>query len=197
MNDKIRIFRNKENRLFVSGLDLHNALNCKTPYRKWFRVMYRLCGIEGLDYFSVEKPVYSFDGRLMPQKQHEHYLSMKMAKTVCLFQPKEACQRCLKQLERTSTELEKPRSADWKADGSRENVGLLAMKNDALQGKVRQLEEENSRLRMKADFFDALFPDGIETLTPGVYVCHTDNSILFHGGRLRMQDANKPADTLC
>ena len=189
MNGKIRVFRNKENQPFVSGLDLHNALKCQTPYRKWFRRFYNLCGVEGSDYFPIEKQVFSFDGRLMPQKQHEHYLSIPMAKRVCLFQPRGTVLKCLGQLDKISDDWAKGLYVDRRPDNLQDNIGLLRMKNDALRGEVQRLEEENRRLRVKADFFDALFPAGIRMPLPGVYVCRTD----LNDGRLNMQGNGKPA----
>ena len=196
MNGKIRIFQNKENQIFVSGLDLHMALNCQTPYRKWFRSYYKLCGVEGIDYFSVPKHVYSYDGRLMPQKQHEHYLSIRMAKCVCLFQPGEISMECYNYLQMISDEWEKKQLSHPKQNIPESQAEKLEKENLTLRDKVRHLEEENFRLHVKADFFDALFPAGIEIPLPGILMCRTDHGNIFYDMRLKMQNSGKPANVV-
>ncbi len=200
MNGKIRIFHNKENQIFVSGLDLHRALNCQTPYRKWFRSYYKLCGVEGTDYFSIPKCVYSYDGRLMPQKQHEHYLSIRMAKCVCLFQPGEISMECYDYLQTIADEWEKkqlsPPKQNPRQNVPENHVEKLEKEKQTLRDKVRRLEEENYRLHVKADFFDALFPAGIEMPMPGVLACRTDHGNIFYDMRLKMQNSGKPANTV-
>lgn len=195
MNSKIRVFE-KENQIFVSGLDLHRALNCQTPYRKWFRRIYKLCGVEGTDYFSIQKPVYSFDDRLMPQKQHEHYLSIRMAKCVCLFQPGAISKECYEYLQMVSDAWKKWLLAHPKKSALESQAEKLEKENQALRERVRRLETENYRLRMKADFFDALFPAGIEMPMPGVVVCRTDKGSIFYDMRMKMQNSGSTMSTV-
>lgn len=192
MNGKFRFFHNKKNQLFVSGLELHRALKCQTPYRKWFCSNYRLCGVEGTDYVSTPKRVYSFDGRLMPQKQHDHYVSINMAKCVCLLQASEAGKECYDYLQMVSDSWKKWTLAHSKQNAPESQAEKLEKENRALHEKVRRLEEENYRLHVKADFFDALFPAGIEMPMPGVLACHTDHGNIFYDMRLKTQNSGKP-----
>ena len=82
----------------VSGRMLHRALEIKTPYRKWFP---RICDQneyeEGVDYVTVDKKVHRVDGILMPQDLHDHWLTVDMAKEICLQQHSEIGRRIRKQ----------------------------------------------------------------------------------------------------
>ena len=83
----------------VSGRMLHRALEIKTPYRKWFpRICMQNDYAEGEDYVTSDKKVRRADGIHMPYDLHDHWLTLDMAKEICLMQHSEIGKRLRKQL---------------------------------------------------------------------------------------------------
>ena len=77
----------QENPSYVSGRMLHQALQIKTPYRKWFpRVCIQNEYEEGEDYVTSDKIVRRADGVPMPYDLHNHWLTLDAAKEICLTQ---------------------------------------------------------------------------------------------------------------
>lgn len=70
---------------YVSGRDLHMFLEINTSYSKWFNRMCEYGFVENVDYFTVSKKVLREDGRVMPQTQFEHDLTIEMAKQLCML----------------------------------------------------------------------------------------------------------------
>ena len=92
MNDLIEFQYqyDKNNRPLISGLMLHQALGIKTPYRKWFP---RICEgryVAGVDYVTSDIFVRRADGALMPNPLHDHWITLDMAKEICMMQDSEA-----------------------------------------------------------------------------------------------------------
>lgn len=92
MNDLIEFQYqyDKNNRPLISGLMLHQALGIKTPYRKWFP---RVCEgryVAGVDYVTSDIFVRRTDGALMPNPLHDHWITLDMAKEICMMQDSEA-----------------------------------------------------------------------------------------------------------
>lgn len=75
----------KNDEQYVSGRDLHMFLEINTPYSKWFNRMCEYGFVESVDYFTMDKKVLREDGRVMPQTQFEHDLTIEMAKQLCML----------------------------------------------------------------------------------------------------------------
>lgn len=75
----------KNDEQYVSGRDLHMFLEINTPYSKWFNRMCEYGFVENVDYFTMDKKVLREDGRVMPQTQFEHDLTIEMAKQLCML----------------------------------------------------------------------------------------------------------------
>lgn len=85
MNDLIHVSY-ADNTPTVSGRDLHEALGIETPYHKWFPRMCEYGFAENEDYVTEDKKVRRADGTEMPQTQHDHQLTISMAKELCMIQ---------------------------------------------------------------------------------------------------------------
>lgn len=75
----------KNDEQYVSGRYLHMFLEINTPYSKWFNRMCEYGFVENVDYFTMDKKVLREDGRVMPQTQFEHDLTIEMAKQLCML----------------------------------------------------------------------------------------------------------------
>lgn len=64
----------------VSGRELHEALEIKTPYKKWFDRMCEYGFAEGTDFFTIWGK--STGGR----PATDHQLTIHMAKMICMLQ---------------------------------------------------------------------------------------------------------------
>ncbi len=91
MNDLIEFqYRyDRNNRPLVSGLMLHQALEIKTPYRKWFPRIVDGRYVAGEDYETSDIFVRRADGTVMPNPLHDHWITIDMAKEICMMQDSE------------------------------------------------------------------------------------------------------------
>lgn len=94
MNELIKINTSNPDRPTVLGRDLHEALGVETPYSKWFSRMAEYGFAEGDDFVTVDKNVLRADGSPMPQIQHDHQLTIPMAKEICMLQRTEKGKEC-------------------------------------------------------------------------------------------------------
>ena len=78
MNELISVNYDSE-RPTVLGRELHDMLEVKTPYAKWFSRMCEYGFTDGTDYVTVDKKVLRADGAEMPQTQSDHQLTIPMA----------------------------------------------------------------------------------------------------------------------
>ena len=70
----------------ISGRELHMFLEVATPYHKWFPRMCEYGFSENVDYSTMDKNVRRADGALMPQTQHDHLMTVDMAKEISMLQ---------------------------------------------------------------------------------------------------------------
>lgn len=158
----IAIIQQDTDRPTISGRELHAKLEIDTPYHKWFPRMCEYGFTEGQDYFTEDKIVRRADGTAMPQTQHDHQLTIDMAKEICMLQRSEqgkAVRRYLLDLER---QWNTPEAVMSRA---------LRMADDKLArltGEMQQLRAVNSDLTVqmqiaqpKADYFDSLIEHGV------------------------------------
>ena len=93
MNELISVNYDSE-RPTVLGRELHDMLEVKTPYAKWFSRMCEYGFTDGTDYVTVDKKVLRADGAEMPQTQSDHQLTIPMAKEICMLQRTERGKEC-------------------------------------------------------------------------------------------------------
>lgn len=85
MNELIKINYDSD-RPTVSGRDLHEALEVKTPYTQWFERMKSYGFSENQDFSTFHKKVRRADGVEMPNDLTDHQLTIPMAKELCMLQ---------------------------------------------------------------------------------------------------------------
>lgn len=94
MNELIKVDYTNSTRPTVLGRDLHEMLEVETPYSKWFPRMCEYGFEENKDFATVDKNVLRADGSVMPQIQHDHQLTIAMAKELCMLQRTEKGKQC-------------------------------------------------------------------------------------------------------
>lgn len=159
MNKLIPIDYANPERPTVSGRELHEFLKIETPYAKWFGRMIEYGFTEGEDFATVDKNVLRADGTQMPQIQHDHQLTIPMAKELCMLQRNERGKQARKYFIAVEEQWNSPEAVMRRAV-------LIADK------KVKMLQSEKQELTTQ-----------VEELTPkGVFadaVCSSENSILI------------------
>ena len=125
MNTEIIKVNYESERPTVMGRDLYEALQIATPYHKWFPRMCEYGFIENTDFVTVDKNVRRADGVEMPQMQHDHQMTIDMAKEICMIQRTDAGKKCRQYF----LNLE----AAW---NSPETFSCIALKSSKLSGKM-------------------------------------------------------------
>ena len=134
----------------VSGRALHDALEVKTPYSKWFPRMAEYGFTEGSDYATVDKIVRRADGAEMPQTQHDHQLTLDMAKELCMIQRTDKGKECRQYFLAVERQWNSPEAIMARA---------LQMANHQLEdakSQVKLLEEQSARDKPKVVFADSV-----------------------------------------
>ncbi|WP_407346366.1 ORF6C domain-containing protein [Lactococcus petauri] len=82
MNQLITITQNENNDQVVSGRELHNFLEVKTPYHIWFERMAEYGFTENVDFIGFEQKSSKLGGR----PSVDHALKLDMAKEISMIQ---------------------------------------------------------------------------------------------------------------
>jgi anti-repressor protein len=82
MNQLITITQNENNDQVVSGRELHEFLEVKTPYHIWFERMAEYGFTENVDFIGFEQKSSKLGGR----PSVDHALKIDMAKEISMIQ---------------------------------------------------------------------------------------------------------------
>lgn len=149
MNELIKINYDSD-RPTVLGRDLHEALEVGTPYSKWFSRMCEYGFTENTDYLTIDKNVLRTDGSIMPQKQHDHQLTIEMAKEICMIQRSEKGKQCRQYFIAIEEQFNNPQAIMARA------LRVADEELKRLHITVSQLTVDNQIMKPKADYFDEL-----------------------------------------
>lgn len=87
MQEFIKINMTNAQQPTVSGRELHQALEIKTDYRKWFPRMCEYGFTEGGDFNPVKNVRVQMEGnRAVEREVDDHQLTIDMAKELCMIQ---------------------------------------------------------------------------------------------------------------
>jgi anti-repressor protein len=176
----------------VSGRALHAALEVKTPYSKWFPRMTEYGFTEGSDFATVDKIVRRADGVEMPQTQHDHQLTLDMAKELCMIQRTDKGKECRQYFIAAERQWNSPEAVMARA---------LQLANRTLEeatGRVKRLEAKVEADKPKVLFADSvaassssclvgdlakiLRQNGVETGQKRLFQTLRDDGFLMKGG---------------
>lgn len=156
MNNLITINYETSDRPTVMGRQLHEALEVKTEYKKWFERMAEYGFSENEDFVKVtQKCLTSSTG----QNMTDHQLTIPMAKEICMLQRSEKG----KQFRQYFIKVEEA----W---NSPEMVMGRALK--IAQRQLEQIKTENYELtaKIEADKPRVLFADAVSTANTSILV---------------------------
>lgn len=150
MENLIQINYGDADRPTVSGRELHEALEVKTPYTQWFDRMCEYGFSESDDFTTVHKNVIRADGATMPQMQVEHNLTIPMAKEICMLQRTDKGKEIRRYFIAVEEQWNSPDAIMARA------LQLSNAKLKQLQITVSELTVENQIMKPKAEYFDEL-----------------------------------------
>lgn len=134
----------------VLGRDLHAFLEVETPYHKWFPRMCEYGFVENADYATVDKNVLRVDGSKMPQTQHDHQLTIPMAKEIAMLQRTERGKMARQYFLRIEEQWNMPEAVMARA------LKLAEKHLEELKHLNYELAVKNEIMEPKADYFDEL-----------------------------------------
>lgn len=151
LSNLIPISYDNPERPTVSGRELHDFLKIETPYAKWFgRMVEGGFFTEGEDFATVDKNVLRADGTQMPQIQHDHQLTIPMAKELCMIQRNERGKQARQYFLAIEAQWNSPEAVMRRA------VLIAQRQNDQLKAANRQLLAENNDLKPDAEYARAV-----------------------------------------
>ncbi|MGM0863407.1 MAG: phage antirepressor KilAC domain-containing protein [Bacillota bacterium] len=83
MNRQIETIQNENGEILVSGREIHEFLEVKTEYRKWFGRMSEYGFEENIDFVRVTQKCQTLGG---VQEQVDHHIKVDMAKEISMIQ---------------------------------------------------------------------------------------------------------------
>lgn len=143
----------------VSGRELHEFLDSKTPYTQWFDRMIEYGFTEGKDFVLVSQKCETNNPKNPYTTRTDHQLTIPMAKELCMLQRNERGKLARRYFLAVEEQWNSPEAVMRRA------VLLADKKVKLLQSEKRELAAQVEDLTPKATFADA--------------VCSSDNSILI------------------
>ena len=128
----------------ISARELHEKLNVRSKYADWFKNIVAYGFIEGTDFNTVSKNLEN-GGRTI-----EHYISMDMAKQICMIQRTPEG----KEIRQYLIDLEKA----WNTP-EQIMARALTIAQQTIEKRnfvIKKLEEDTERMRPKEEFYDAV-----------------------------------------
>jgi anti-repressor protein len=188
MSDLIAITYDSD-RPTVSGRALHDALEVKTEYKKWFQRMTEYGFTDGSDFQRVTQKCPTPGGE---QNMTDHQLTLDMAKELCMIQRTERGKECREYFIAAERQWNSPEAVMARA---------LQLANRTLEeatGRVKRLEAKVEADKPKVLFADSvaassssclvgdlakiLRQNGVETGQKRLFQTLRDDGFLMKGG---------------
>ena len=180
MNDLIKINHDSSDRPTVMGRELHEALEIKTPYTKWFSRMCEYGFAENSDFILVRQNCQTNNPKNPTTTIEDHQLTIDMAKELCMIQRSEVGRKCRQYF----IEVEK----QW---NSPEAVMDRALKY--ADQKIKQLEQERANAPISIYQHDTLRK---EIVVKAIDLCGSGRVYSDIGVDIRMAIEKKLLKTL-
>jgi anti-repressor protein len=150
MNELISI-QYENNRPTVLGRELHEALEVKTPYDKWFPRMSEYGFEEGLDFSTFLSE--STGGR--PALNHQ--LTIDMAKELCMIQRTDKGKECRRYFLEVEKRWNSPEAIMARAlQFANQQLSEVRQHNQLLEGTVAIQRQQIIEMKPKASYYDVV-----------------------------------------
>ena len=156
MNELVRISYDSEQPT-VSGRDLHQTLQVKTPYTQWFDRMKDYGFSENSDFVTVHKNVIRVDGTKMPQQHYEHQLTIDMAKEICMIQRSAIGRKCRQYFLELEKAWNSPEAIMARAlQFADSQLALMRSQNTELADTVAIQNQQIIEMKPKVSYYDVV-----------------------------------------
>lgn len=156
MNELVKINYSGGDRPTVSGRELHQALQIKTPYLKWFPRMSEYGFVEGID-FNLDKnvQVQIEGGRSVSRDFLDHQLTINMAKELCMIQRSDIGKQVRRYFLQVEAAWNSPDTIMARAlQFANDRLALLTQQNAELTGTIAVQSQQIAELQPKASYYD-------------------------------------------
>ena len=156
MNELVRISYDSEQPT-VSGRDLHQTLQVKTPYTQWFDRMKDYGFSENSDFVTVHKNVIRVDGTKMPQQHYDHQMSIDMAKEICMIQRSAIGRKCRQYFLELEKAWNSPEAIMARAlQFADSQLALMRSQNTELSDTVAIQNQQIIEMKPKVSYYDVV-----------------------------------------
>lgn len=201
MNDLIKVNYTESEQPTVSGRELHEALEVKTEYKKWFERMTEYGFSENEDYIKVtQKCLTSATG----QNMTDHQLTIPMAKEICMIQRSEKGKQFRQYFIEIENRWNTPEAvmaralqmANRKIDEIKNANVLLEQKIEADKPKVIFADSVSAAQTsiLVGDLAKLIKQNGINIGQNRLFEWLRDNGYLIKGGSSKNMPTQKAAD---
>lgn len=154
MNELIKVNYTESEQPMVSGRELHEALEVKTEYKKWFERMSEYGFTENVDFIKVtQKCPTSSTGQSMT----DHQLSIDMAKEICMIQRSEKGKRFRQYFIDVENKWNTPEAVMARAlQLANKKLDEIKNANKKLETTVAVQTQQIAELQPKASYYDVV-----------------------------------------
>ena len=149
MNELLKVNYDSEQPT-VSGRELHEFLEIKTPYTQWFERMTEYGFEEGTDYILLSQKSETNNPKNPITTRTDHELTIPMAKELCMLQRNEKGKQARQYFLKVEEAWNSPEMIMERA------LKLSNARVRELLDSVSELKVENQIMKPKADYFDEL-----------------------------------------
>ena len=149
MNELLKVNYDSEQPT-VSGRELHEFLEIKTPYTQWFERMTEYGFKEGTDYILLSQKSETNNPKNPITTRTDHELTIPMAKELCMLQRNEKGKQARQYFLKVEEAWNSPEMIMERA------LKLSNARVKELLDSVSELKVENQIMKPKADYFDEL-----------------------------------------
>ena len=153
MNELIKVTYDND-RATVSGRELHEKLEIKTPYTQWFERMAEYGFVENEDYIGLSQKCEKPSGG---RPSVDHQMTIEMAKQICMIQRTDAGRRYREyflEIERkwNDPQMVMARSLIY----ANKQLEILSVQLDAANARIEEVNAQIEEAKPKVLFADAV-----------------------------------------
>ncbi|WP_285122303.1 antA/AntB antirepressor family protein [Lactococcus petauri] len=179
MNQLINITQNENNDSVVSGRELHDFLEVKTPYHIWFERMTEYGFTENVDFIGFEQKSSKLGGR----PSQDHALKLEMAKEISMIQRtakgKEARQYFIQVEKAFKQQPQIPTTQRELAQLALAANEETAQRMDVVESKLHDLEENKLITTEDKGTIDSYVRKKVSTICRDQHLDSEARSLLF------------------
>lgn len=187
MKDLIKIEVNENQEPIVNGRELHEALEVKTDYKKWFDRMCEYGFNENIDFCTVSQKCPIANGGY--QERFDHAIKLDMAKEIAMIQRNEKGKEVRKYFIQVEKDFNSPEKIMARALKIAEN------KLNVLQLENTQQKQLIGELKPKADYTDIILQNKslikIKAIAKDYGMSATEMNKLLHKLGVQYKEGNQ------